>query len=624
MWNSLPVRLLEHSPKPRWSWWLKNNTSVPAAAQDGSGYKTKNTLKNFRVFFIILPIFIAYNSTTHCAKETFMSPNTFISYSRHCIGFVDDLAHKLETQGFNVWLDYRSLIPGRPWLEQIHNGLNHAELLLLVVSPESISSRSVEVEWRHFLEHNKRIILLIFQAVPLPPELAGLEWVDFRGNFNAALKKLFQRIDSPSPIETPAPQYGFKAPTVVWVAAVLSIVNAIYSLFAFWTVLIPWVLVPLPVRIFKRNFNLSQVQTALWTLTVALFFTFGLAIEFGLNADVGFDFDHLYSLYNAGLLILFLQIYLIPINSVLLLLILRSPAMQRWGRPEASLPKFANIYHPNIKQPKPVHFHIDYAPQDAVVARELAAELKKYGHTPAEGIASADEVLVLLSRFKTDTEADPEKQVVYPILVQRTRISEKLSQMQWIDFRKGVRNLEAIAQLLPQPEKMLAAIGVRPTGSGQAAMPNVVIVLVDFFIIMGMVNLGSFFSYMLELTHLNIPLIIQYESTSVTQVIALQLLCMVLSGWLLYFMSQSLTERRGLFSSPWMLALGVFAVFFFFTWEASLGISLDEIFIKYGVVSHTMFSVLPFTFLVTGGVLVIIAILFRIKTLRHWFPARGK
>ena len=60
--------------------------------------------------------------------------NIFISYSRQCISFVDDLAHRLEKQGFNIWTDYLSLIPGRPWAEQIDKGLAEAELLLLVVS----------------------------------------------------------------------------------------------------------------------------------------------------------------------------------------------------------------------------------------------------------------------------------------------------------------------------------------------------------------------------------------------------------------------------------------------------------------------------------------------------------
>ena len=551
--------------------------------------------------------------------------NIFISYSRQCIGFVDDLAHKFQKQGFPIWTDYLSLVPGRPWAEQIEKGLREADLLLLVVSPESVSSRSVEVEWRHFLEHKKRIILLVFQAVPLPPELAGMEWVDFRGAFAPAMKELLKRIETPAPQNVPVPQSGFKAPFVVWVAGFLSVINAIYSLFAFWTILTPWVLIPLPARIFKREFNLSQVQTALWTQPIALFFTLGLALEVkAINVDVDFDYNNYLSLYNLVLMILFLQVYLIPVFSILLLIVLRLPGMQRWGRPEAIAPRFANIYRPNIHKPDPVHYHIDHAPEDKVVARELEKELTKYGHTAAEGLASANEVLVLLSRFKTDTEADPEKQVVYPILIQRVKIPEKLSKVQWIDFRKGVHNLEAIAQLLPQPAKLLTALGVRPTGSGQAAMPNIVIALVDFLIIMGMVDLGSFFLYMLELASLNLRLVAVYESFRLLRMIFLQLIYTVASGWIIYFMVRSLSERKGWVARPLALSLGFFIVLLMFFWQLLLGADMSDLLLKYGIVAEAIFYALPFIFMFFGGFIMIAMVLIRIKALRLWFPARVK
>ena len=91
-----------------------------------------------------------------------MAANIFMSYSRREVGFVDDLTHRLETAGFNVWLDYRKLIPGTPWAEQIEKGLKDAEVILLVVSKESIASKYVELEWRHVLDQkHKRIILAI-------------------------------------------------------------------------------------------------------------------------------------------------------------------------------------------------------------------------------------------------------------------------------------------------------------------------------------------------------------------------------------------------------------------------------------------------------------------------------
>jgi len=552
-------------------------------------------------------------------------PDLFISYSRQCIGFVDELAHKLQREGFNVWLDYLRLIPGRPWEEQIYRGLDEAEVLLLVVSPESMSSKSVEIEWRHFLQHQKRIILLIFQAVPLPPELADLEWVDFRGAYAPAVKRLLKQIREPGPAERPAPQSGFRAPFTVWFAFGLSIITAIYSLFAFWTILIPWALLPLPGRILKRNFTLSHVQTALWTLTIALFFSFGLSIELGIfNENADFDYNNMLSFYNIALLALFLQIYFIPLISILLLITLHTPAMQRWGRPEASVPKFANIHHPNILKPEPVHYYIEHAPEDLLIARDLAAELVKYGHTPAVDIPSANEVLVLLSRFKTDSEADPEKQIVYPILVQRTRISEKLSRMQWIDFRKGVRNLEAIAKLLPQPAKMLAAIGVRPTTGAQAAMPNIALALMDYLLIMGMVDLGSFISYFLELFKFGLAAVFAAEPGRVTWILTQHFIFMALSGAVIYFMVRALTERRGRFASPGVFLLGIVGIAVLFIWQFSLGDAMTVLFAEHGIVLETMFAILPFLFLMVGGLIVGLMALIRIRALRRWFPAKGK
>jgi hypothetical protein len=554
-----------------------------------------------------------------------MAANIFLSYSRQCIGFVDDLAHQLQKRGFHVWLDYLSLIPGRPWLEQIHRGLDEAELLLLVVSPESISSGSVDIEWRHFLEHNKRIILLIFQAVPLPPELADLEWVDFRGSYPAALKNLLQLIDSPVAMEQPAPQSGFKAPWTVWLAFGLSLITSIYSLFAFWTILIPRVLIPLPGRILKRDFNFQQVQTALWTQPIALFFTLGILIEFGIYKEsTDFDYVNVFSLYNIILMILFLQIYFIPLISFLLLAVLNLPSMQRWGKPQATRPKFANLHHPNITQPQPVYFYIDHADQDRVIARELEATLTRYKHIPAESITTASEVLVLISRFKSDTEADPEKQVVYPVLVQRTRISEKLSPMQWIDFRKGVRNLDAIAQLLPEPTKMLAALGVRPSNSGQASMPNIILAWVDMLIIMAMVNLGSFLAYMMELIHMDLALVFQKGAAVLMRPLTLHLLYMTCSGVLIYFMVRALTERRGWFASPLPFLLGLYIVWRLFLAQAYLGDEVTALFLKYGISSNPMFANLPFFLLLVAILLVGFLSLFRWKDIRRWFPARMK
>jgi hypothetical protein len=195
--------------------------------------------------------------------------------------------------------------------------------------------------------------------------------------------------------------------------------------------------------------------------------------------------------------------------------------------------------------------------------------------------------------------------------------------MQWIDFRKGVRNLEAIAQLLPQPQKMLAALGVRPTSGAESAMPNIVQTLVDYLIIMGMIEIGSFISYMLELISLDIGMIFEHHAARVTGVILSLFVCMIVSGGLIYFMVQALIQRRGRFASPGIFLLGLGSVFAIFTAQAFLGDILDSLFREYGIVSEALFAAVPFVLIVLGGFIVGLAAIFRRKELHRWFPAKG-
>lgn len=543
-----------------------------------------------------------------------MNPDIFMSYSRREVGFIDDLTNRLEKEGFMVWLDYRSLIPGTSWVEQIEKGLNESEVILLVVSKASLASQYVEFEWRRVLNQNKRIILAIFEAVDLPPELEKFEWVDFRGNYNAGVKELVSHLKSPIQETYSLPQTGFKVPNVVWLTAFVSFVAGIFSLFAIWTILIPLILMPLAWQVIKRNFNFSQVQTALWLLPIGILFNFIVISEISnINPDAGFDNVNLFLTDNFGLRPINLVIYSV-LTVIALQLLLRSVAMQRWGKPEATMPKFSNLYRPNNPNPKPIAFHIDHAAQDGLIAVDIVENLTKHGHTPMPDIDSADVVFVLLSRFKTDTEADPEKQIVYPVLIQTAEISEKLSKVQWIDFRKGVRNLDAIAQLLSQPAKMLAALGVRPTSTTQIVMPGIVNTIVNYLIIAAVIDFSSFLSYLFLLMSLDIVSTVTFLSLT---------LAMILAGVLVFFMIKAITERRGWLASPIPFALAHLGLVLLFGWQNILGNYVNALFIRNGI-SPASYIVLPVIFAVAAGFFVGIAALFRMRDLLRWFPAKVK
>lgn len=107
----------------------------------------------------------------------------------------------------------------------------------------------------HFLETNKRVILLIFEAVDLPPELEKYEWVDFRSSYKAGLEELFSQLKHPIVEEHPVPETGFKAPPIVWFSIAVSVVIAVCTLPLLWTLFLPWILIP-PLQDIQTEFQL--------------------------------------------------------------------------------------------------------------------------------------------------------------------------------------------------------------------------------------------------------------------------------------------------------------------------------------------------------------------------------
>lgn len=535
-----------------------------------------------------------------------MPANIFMSYSRREVGFVDDLVSKLETKGHNVWLDYRTLVPGTPWTDQIQAGLKNSDTVLLVVSKAALASEYVELEWRHFLNTNKRIILLIFEAVDLPKELEKYEWVDFRGNYKKGLDELFSQLDHPIKEEHPVPERGFKIPGVVWVTAGLSTIIAFFSLTTVWTFFVPWFLVPMIWRVFKRNYNFTEVQAALLMLPAALLLT-SLSLN---DVDVNQSMEQ----FDTFMLSL-------PFIAALYF-ILRSPALQRWGKPEATLPKFANPYKPDGKKPRSISFFIDHAPQDRLVAEEMTGVFEQYGHTRAADVSSAQAVIALLSSFKTDTEADPQKQVVFPVLLQTSEPSEKLSKIQRIDFRNGVRNLEAMAQLLPEPAKLLKALGIRPQGR-QLILPPVIMTMRYYILLLGIFTAGAILQYVSTVSTLGLDQLIGPENAGGLFIGLIFNLFLI--GVLIFFMLRHLVRRAGWFASFRAFSFGVFVLGGLIFWQLVLDGRTVELLASMGQSQQTGITIFfPIFIYIVGGVVMAVFFLRRRRDIRLWFPAKAQ
>jgi len=304
-----------------------------------------------------------------------------------------------------------------------------------------------------------------------------------------------------------------------------------------------------------------------------------------------------------------------------LIVVLRSPTLQRWGKPEATMPKFANLFQPDNPNPKPVSFFVDHAVQDRAAAEELTRVLKRYGHPQADDIQSAQTVFVLASDFKRDTQADPQRQVVIPIILQTVEIVPEISKVQWIDFRAGLRNLDAIAQLLPEPERLLQALGVRPTGNN-LLLPGVILYLVYFITSLAVFTFGLWLPYFYQ--YLDDILF----TDGLGAILAGLAGSLVVFGALCYFMVKGIVNRRGLFTSVSMVVLGILVLGVLIYWQDTLNLAfLDAVgsLDLQNIDDPRGFSAdyPPWIYGIGAAGMVLFMIL-RARDVRLWFPARAK
>ena len=530
-------------------------------------------------------------------------PNSlFISYSRQEVSFVDMLFKALEGSGFQPWLDYQSLIPGRPWFDQILAGIDAAEIVLLVVSRSSIDSKNVKDEYQRALEQKKRILLLIFEAVPLPPVLQSCEWIDFRGSFNKQYKLLLAKFDKASPQVMP-PQKGFKTSFTIWLAFVISLVTVVASIPGWWTIFIPVLLIPLPFQILKRNFHFYRVRFALLTLPVvlALSWAFFLPYEF---TNVPFTYCWIAGSFTAPIL----------------LLLLASKRMRAWGKPSASAPQTAQRYIPDDQLHNAVPFYIEHAPEDTKYANAIIKGLTKYGHPQVTDAAQAQISFAVISRYKNTTSVNPEKQIVFPILVQDTVIEDAaLQRVQWIDFRRGLKNLKNLALLLPEPTKLTKALGVIPI-SGQVLYPRIIQML-DYFL-----TLLAFFS-----ASIWIPLWFEFNQQflayqNLIPFLIVNIIVSVLIVRAVFLSRRALVNREGKLASLgrligsilWIGFLGIIQSFYI----ASVLLILTDA-IEPVLERGTAITFLPLSFVV-GFVLIALFGLMNWGDLTRWFPQRQR
>lgn len=104
----------------------------------------------------------------------------FISYQRNSYNFVaEDLTKRLEKEGFTLWWDERINAGTADWRKKIDTEIENSRVILLVVTPDAMSSQYVTYEWSYALGKNKIVLPITYFKAKLHPRLSTTQILDF-------------------------------------------------------------------------------------------------------------------------------------------------------------------------------------------------------------------------------------------------------------------------------------------------------------------------------------------------------------------------------------------------------------------------------------------------------------
>src|SRR6185436_8672478 len=101
----------------------------------------------------------------------------FISYSRKDLSFVDKLAADLKNAGVDVWYDVSGIGGGSRWRSEIENALRSSQYVIVVLSPDAVTSEWVEREILFSSNLKRKIIPLMYRLCELPLNYVNLNYI---------------------------------------------------------------------------------------------------------------------------------------------------------------------------------------------------------------------------------------------------------------------------------------------------------------------------------------------------------------------------------------------------------------------------------------------------------------
>jgi WD40 repeat protein len=125
----------------------------------------------------------------------------FISYSRKDKAAATRLHAALSARSCDVWIDWEDIPPTATWWSEVEAAIEAADAVLLLISPDSVSSKVCAKEISVAESLNKRLLPMVVRDVDaskVPPAAAALNWIFMREGdpFDVTVETLLTAIDT--------------------------------------------------------------------------------------------------------------------------------------------------------------------------------------------------------------------------------------------------------------------------------------------------------------------------------------------------------------------------------------------------------------------------------------------
>ncbi|MEM8615124.1 MAG: TIR domain-containing protein, partial [Cyanobacteria bacterium P01_H01_bin.105] len=118
-----------------------------------------------------------------------MMTQVFLAYAQTDAEAMDTIRRSLRRQGFTIWSNQTDILTGEAFKRAVHRGIEEADSMVYLLSPESLRSRYCQYELRYALSLEKRIVPILISPLGTaksPPDLAAIQYIDLTDNLEQA------------------------------------------------------------------------------------------------------------------------------------------------------------------------------------------------------------------------------------------------------------------------------------------------------------------------------------------------------------------------------------------------------------------------------------------------------